>query len=402
MEENPTPADYSESSPDFAQRQAQIFDHWIESGRYDKAVEAGKLALAESPEDGYLHSQMGFVYYQLDQTKLAKHHLETALASDPEDPYPRSLLTLINSGGLVSSFSKVEQEALNTLRLNPEDYNAWFVLAHHTITYDETFSLNCCDRLIQLTPENAHPYLTKARLLTVCEEPRITEAKNLIEQALRLEPNYEYAHETAAWFFLNEEKDRTRGKEHLNTILEINPSNTEAIAMLTEIRVKKNWIVRILNLPQTLAKCLYAIVSKWAEFHTIIWIFTWPLVLFFGLMGLWISAMWFIIFFPAKFFFEWLVLRADEARWIVPEWLTPIFRLPKCLQCLIWLAFTVIYFYSMHYIFTHDEFKAGEKIYFTIVYGILWIGLPLLGIWCLSEWVKKRRIKKQLPNTLKN
>ncbi|MGB0775774.1 MAG: tetratricopeptide repeat protein, partial [Akkermansiaceae bacterium] len=139
-----------QETEDPAYRKVRIFDHWVDSNRFDQAVDAGLEALADYPDSAYLHSRLGYVFFRLDRNKEAVHHLELARAADPDDAYPRSLLALIHGDSMISKFSKVEKEAFLALRLDPDNYNAWLTLAYSTVSYDEGFALSCCDRLIQL------------------------------------------------------------------------------------------------------------------------------------------------------------------------------------------------------------------------------------------------------------
>jgi tetratricopeptide (TPR) repeat protein len=116
-----------------AQRKIKIFDHWISAKRYDKALDAGYEALASDPGNSYLHTRIGYLHYINNDHRKARSHLQTALAAEPENPYPRSLLALCNGDALLTRFSKVERQAFEALRLDPDHYNSWLILAQNTV-----------------------------------------------------------------------------------------------------------------------------------------------------------------------------------------------------------------------------------------------------------------------------
>ena len=136
------------------QRTRRIFFHWQEVGRHDKAVEAGREALAFDPENAAIHTGMGVSLMAVGEEAKAREHYATALSLNPEDSRTRALLALAELRRSIPRYGRAEKEAIDSLTQNPDNYNAWYFLAWTTMMYDEAFAMQCNDRILALQPSN--------------------------------------------------------------------------------------------------------------------------------------------------------------------------------------------------------------------------------------------------------
>jgi hypothetical protein len=219
----------------------------------------------------------------------------------------------------------------------------------------------------------------------------------MIHRALIQSPDSAYVHLSAAHFYLDEGRDKKRGEEHLDNALTIAPDYHEAVILKRKLQVHRNWIVKFLTLPWTLACGIFRLVTGWAQ-HNILFIFTWPVAIGIGIIGLWIALCWFIFIFPTKKLFEFLVLRSEEVSWSVPPLLKPLFTLPAIARWAIWLLAGTLYSGLIPYLISTRDLRplwdflisgSGWLILLTIVIGFITI------IW--DAW-RKRRLRRFTKN----
>ncbi|BDS06671.1 hypothetical protein NT6N_17110 [Oceaniferula spumae] len=380
-------------SEDFAERKEQVFYHWLEASRYDKAIEAGHQAIAENPEADYLHASLGHAYLCVEDIKRAKHHLETSLSLDPENSYARSLLALTNMRSNLSTFSKVERQAIETLSMDPDNFSAWEILARTTVGYDERFALQCCDRLIQLYPDNSYSYVTKAHILQCLEKPRTLEAGQMLGSALVLAPDDASVHYWAAEHYYGKGGDKKRAEEHLKTSLQIDPTDPSARELAAKKSISKNWLCRLLTSPWYVFRGIYRFLEAWME--SVIFYITWPIALFIGVFTLGFNLVWLVTLFPVRKYYEWLILRAEELRW--SSRLTWLLGLKLWQRWLIWFITSIIYLTSI----TSLYFNGGSGYVataFSWAFTGIFIGLLVLGVFYpMWESWRKRRLRKHMP-----
>ena len=61
---------------------------WADENRnLDKALEYIKRAVAQKPENGFIHDSLGWVYYRLGDFNHAQEELEKAVSLEPRDPH---------------------------------------------------------------------------------------------------------------------------------------------------------------------------------------------------------------------------------------------------------------------------------------------------------------------------
>lgn len=96
--------------------------HYIDMGRYESAIHYAKEALADEPDDGYLHYLLGVCYYQLDRYEEAEEQYELAQKYD----YNMEIISEMR-GNLYTETGRLkdaETAYLETLRLNPNNAEA--------------------------------------------------------------------------------------------------------------------------------------------------------------------------------------------------------------------------------------------------------------------------------------
>lgn len=155
-----------------------------------EAIEAARKAVALAPDIAYHHIVLGYALLEADRRKEALATANAALALDPEDSSVFALRSSVHFA--LRDWSRALEDAEAALGLDPENVHA-FNLRSVALTqlgrHDEAHRSG--DFALHRAPENGMAHATKGWACLHQGDP--TGAQEHFREALRLEPDLEYA-----------------------------------------------------------------------------------------------------------------------------------------------------------------------------------------------------------------
>lgn len=150
------------------------------------------LALLEKVEKAYKDdpkywTNIGNVYYPLEQTDKAVEAWEKAIALDP-----KSLETRINLSHVLASmerYEEAEKHAREALKAHPENAGLWQNLANALVRQNGRLdeAVECWNKSLSLEPENVHIYQNMGHALQ--DSGRLAEAEKCFREILDRHPD---------------------------------------------------------------------------------------------------------------------------------------------------------------------------------------------------------------------
>lgn len=161
-------------------------------GENKKSLESILVALSKEPENPFVHHMVSLCYMKVKKTKKAKQHAMTALEGAPDDADLRYHLGYIHlqSGSIPKSLEQFELG----LKIDPTNTNCLNMKAiiQRTTDNNEEAEKALGDAITQ-NPDDA---MTQANLgwQQLAAKNQI-QAREHFQESLRIQPNYEWAHE---------------------------------------------------------------------------------------------------------------------------------------------------------------------------------------------------------------
>lgn len=126
----------------------------IDLGRYEQAIPVLSKALAQAPDDDWLHCRMADVYFFMDQYEHALRYAKKALGLNPNNTHALFRLAWVYLA--TNHYDSALETAESAARLEPDDASILYTLAwaqYHSGKLNQ--ALESGKRAIKLDPENA-------------------------------------------------------------------------------------------------------------------------------------------------------------------------------------------------------------------------------------------------------
>lgn len=149
-------------------------------GRIAEAVEMAERALVDEDPNEYVAYDLGLGFMNAGQITLALHYFERSVSQHPEDV--KTLCGILYCKTRSFDTTDVLELSERILQLDPFNYDAWLSKANTLLAkelYAET--MDACDYAIAIAPDEADPYIVKAKCETALEHHE--EALSLMEEA---------------------------------------------------------------------------------------------------------------------------------------------------------------------------------------------------------------------------
>jgi tetratricopeptide (TPR) repeat protein len=178
--------------PDDPQALAFLALSQIEQGKGDEALEAARDAVGLAPQEAFFHYVHAHVLRNMDRTDDAFRAVQEAIRLDPTDADCFALLSSIELAR--SSWPAALEAAENALTLNPEHVGAANLRAMALVRLGRKLEAKeSVDYALDRAPEDAFSHANQGWNYLHQNRPR--QAQEHFREALRLEPNLDYARE---------------------------------------------------------------------------------------------------------------------------------------------------------------------------------------------------------------
>lgn len=210
--------------------------------RYDLAEQEIGRTLAEQPDNGMLHAQLGLCQWQLKRPDEAKESFAEAIRLSPDHPYPHYLL-----GHLLGDEKRVRRahaEADEALRLDPHNAD-FFGLKARLFLLESKYreAIKAADQGLALDAQDEA--CQNIRSIALTQLGRSGEATDAIRQSLRDRPDDPNTHANRGWSLLHQNKPK-EALVHYREALRLDPTNEWAKAGMVEALKARNPIYRFL------------------------------------------------------------------------------------------------------------------------------------------------------------
>jgi tetratricopeptide (TPR) repeat protein len=180
------------TQPDNPQALALLALCRIDQDKRESALEAAREAVGLAPEVPHFHYVHAFVLHRMERAEEAFRAVQEALRLDPSDANNFSLLASIELARRNSTAALAAAE--QALALNPEHVGAANLRAMALVRLGrKTEAKETIDFALHRAPENAFSHANQGWNCLHQNDPK--QAQEHFREALRLEPEFEYARE---------------------------------------------------------------------------------------------------------------------------------------------------------------------------------------------------------------
>lgn len=211
-----------------------------QQSRYDAAEQEVRQALLEQPQDAYAHALLGLCLMRQDKLPDAQAETEQAIVLTPDEPFPHYCRSKVLDHR--RRYAEAEQSAREAVRLDPADpdYHAQLGV---TLFQQKRWqaALDACHDGLQYDAE--HSGCTNLRSMALTKLGLQTESITSADKSLAQDPDNEMAHANKGWALLHEGKPRP-ALDHFREALRLDPNFEYAQQGIVEALKARNPIYR--------------------------------------------------------------------------------------------------------------------------------------------------------------
>jgi tetratricopeptide (TPR) repeat protein len=266
----------------------------MQMDRFDDAEKELRKDLAEDPENGMAHSLLGLCLSHRKRITEAHEAVEKAIGLEPENDFHFFAKAKVFMAD--QRYKEAETWLQKAIELDPEDsaYHAQVAVCRMQRD-DAQGALEFTTRAVELDPENEDA--VDIHVIVLNKLGRKEEAKAILEGSLHRNPHNAYAHANQGWAELHGNNPK-KAVVHFEEALRLEPNNEYARSGLVEALKSGNPIYRLFlmyllwlgRLSPSVRWCI--ILGGYAAFRLVDRAcYTWPESAFFlkPLMGLYIA-----------------------------------------------------------------------------------------------------------------
>lgn len=211
-----------------------------QQSRYDAAEQEVRQALLEQPQDSYAHALLGLCLMRQDKLPEAQQETEQAIVLDPEAGFPHYCRSIVLSHRRKHVESEqAAREAVRTEPANPDFHAQLGVTLFHQKKWQA--ALDACQNGLQHDAE--HAGCTNLRSMTLTKLGLQSESISTADAALAQDPDNEMAHANKGWALLHEGQPRP-ALDHFREALRLDPNYEYAQQGIIEALKARNPIYR--------------------------------------------------------------------------------------------------------------------------------------------------------------
>ncbi len=357
----------------------------IDSGDWTRALGVSGQILAHEPEDAWAHRMHALSALNLDRHKLARKHIEFAIANEPDHPFPHYLMGMLFEKENRSLYAK--KHFLKSIELDPENADYWCQYGFNcAIRGDFISAREAAKKALELEPESHQP----EQLLALVnahdhhgEESTKFDAYEQIEayeKVLELDPEDDVTIHQIGLVYLEDLEDADNAERHFRRALFLDPTEGEYRRSLFKAIRRKDPVLRVLWWPWRLfQKGLKGLERGVRDGSPLFWML--PLALLAGPAVLVIFMLWAVFLLAPAVVYEYLAMRelrnkAGEIT-IDDRGIAAVYSLPFFARFVLFLVLFVAFVSSAWWALTNPDFKEhiGDVI------GALFLVFLIAGFW---------------------
>jgi tetratricopeptide (TPR) repeat protein len=209
----------------------------LQQRRFDLAEQELRLALADDPDNAYLHANLAGCLIQREAFAEATDEARRAIHLDPDQPYTHYTLATVYMNR--KRFDEAEMAIQEALRLDPSDADYYSLLAGARFGRGQwQAALEAADQGLTQDPE--HVDCTNQRVMALTKLGRTEEANAAAAGTLARDPEDAESHAVLGWTLL-QQRDYQKALEHFSEALRLDPTLDHARAGMVEALKAKNW-----------------------------------------------------------------------------------------------------------------------------------------------------------------
>ncbi len=202
----------------------------IQQSRHDLAEQELRLALGAEPENARAHALLALCLAKREQFQDATEEARQAIGLAPDQPFCHYVMASILHDR--RRFDEAEEAITEAIRLYPEDADYWSVLAGIRLAQRRwPAALEAAQTGLTHDPE--HVGCNNLRAMALVKLGRKAEAGATIDAALARDPEDAFSHANKGWTLL-EQRDTTKALEHFREALRLDPELEYARAGIVE------------------------------------------------------------------------------------------------------------------------------------------------------------------------
>jgi tetratricopeptide (TPR) repeat protein len=213
-----------------------------QQSRYEMAETEFRQALATDPDDAYAHSMLSLCLVEREQFDPATAEAMQGVHLAPDEPFAHyALARVFSSRNHYADALNAIQEAI---RLDPSDADYFAALANIHVQEERwRDALQAAERGMEQDAE--HVGCTNLRAIALVKLGRRDEAGATIEEALKKAPENAFTHANQGWTYLNK-GEPNKALEHFRESLRLDPANEWARQGIVEALKARNIIYAVM------------------------------------------------------------------------------------------------------------------------------------------------------------
>jgi len=208
--------------------------------RWQPAVEQLQLALAEREDNGTAHALLALCLLELEQPEEARHQAEQAVHEAPDEGF--SFLALASVHRQADRLKDAETAIREAIRLEPWNATHFGVLASiQSLKYQWQACLDSAEQGLACDPDDVA--CANLRAIALVRLGRREEAGQTIDATLRKNPEDAVSHANQGWTLLHQKEPR-RAMEHFREALRLDPNLEWAHVGIIEAMKARHFLYR--------------------------------------------------------------------------------------------------------------------------------------------------------------
>lgn len=207
----------------------------IELKRWDLAREELVQALAEEPNDPYLHGMLAQSHFCLKDFPATREVAEEVIRLAPDlglGYYWLAWGLLVDPQGVLDRQVRVRETVDTLLACDPDNADALYVAAASLLDDDPLRAIERSQAGLAIDPE--HDGCLQTLAIAQVELDRCAEAETTLRRILARDPESEVAHKKLATIYLRKERF-AQAYEHSKSALAADPNDPEILNLHTEV-----------------------------------------------------------------------------------------------------------------------------------------------------------------------
>jgi Flp pilus assembly protein TadD len=208
--------------------------------RYDLAEQELRQALTEQPHDDHAHALLGLCLMRQDKLPEAQDEVQQAIVLAPDEPFPHYCRAVVLQHR--RRYQEAEESAREALRLSPgsPDFHA----QHAAILFQQEKWQEALDAsLAGLQFDAEHAGCGNLRTMALTKLGRRGESLATVDESLARDPDDEMAHANKGWALLHDGQPRP-ALEHFREALRLDPNYEYAQSGIVEALKARNPLYR--------------------------------------------------------------------------------------------------------------------------------------------------------------